>query len=184
MELPANESRKLALGSGTLAKAPPRTACHRSDVQQVDSRGLTHPVTPINSSKASLSMKKKFMPRTPTLGKKVCTRVMADMTTMAMPRSSHSVAVRPAATTMLDAKTMQPLAVPCKLKYATALQTIRTSEPQKNDLNRKNNRGQHARMLVCCFEIDLFSTASRNHASQLQPHEHASKGDDATSKPQ
>ena len=60
---------------------------------------LTHPVTTTKSNTNVLRIVKKFMPLTPTLGKKVCKRVMKEMTTIAIPRFSHSVAVFPEAAT-------------------------------------------------------------------------------------
>jgi len=60
---------------------------------------LTHPVTTTNSNTNVLRIVKKFMPLTPTFGKKVCRRVIKEMTTMAIPRFSHSVAVFPEAAT-------------------------------------------------------------------------------------
>lgn len=94
--LPAKEFLKLALGSETDLTPPPRT---------------TQPVMTMNSRMMTLIDPITFISHTPALGVNVCTQVTNTMTAMAIPRSSHSVGVLPLATTILDAKTMQPDAV-------------------------------------------------------------------------
>jgi hypothetical protein len=71
----------------------------------------TQPVTTMNTSVNILMRLTTFMPRTPHLGKRVCRTVTKLMTAMAIPRFSHSVAVRPATMRVYCAKMIHPLAV-------------------------------------------------------------------------
>ena len=68
----------------------------------------THPATTMKSRIITLNDPRMFIKWTPVLGTKVWIKVTKVMTPMAIPRCSHSVAVLPLATTILDAKTMHP----------------------------------------------------------------------------
>jgi hypothetical protein len=90
---PANELGKLAYGSFTLNTRPLST---------------TQPVTTVNKSRMTLITPISFMPRTPHLGRNVRGEVIDTLTAIAIPRSSHTEALFPAAMTMFDAKAIKP----------------------------------------------------------------------------
>lgn len=154
---PANELWKLAYGSFTLDTRPLRT---------------TQPVTTMNKSSMTLYTPMTFMPRTPQRGRNVCRAVIDTITAIAIPRSSQSVAVLPAATMMFEANTTHPEAIKVyKISTeGTILGQRRTCEPECDGLNGKNDRDQELGSAIGGFEVDFLSSAARYHTSELEPY--------------
>jgi hypothetical protein len=100
---------------------------------------------------------------------------MDTITAIAIPRSSHSVAAFPAATTMFDAKTMQPDASRTgDISMANKKRTGKhTCKPECDSLNRENNCNQELRLSIGGFEVYLFSSTAWHHATELKPYTQA-----------
>ena len=91
------------------------------------------------------------------------------ITAIAIPRSSHSDAVLPAATTMFDAKTIQ-----FDASETAEIGIISTKKPGKHTckaecdcLNCKDHCNQELRLAIDRFEINLFSSTAWHHTAEL-----------------
>jgi len=110
------------------------------------------------------------MPRTPQFGRNICKRVMDTITAIAIPRSSHSDADFPAATTIFDAKTTQPDAGH-KISIKDTKQTRKhTCKPECDGLDCKHHRNQELWLAISSFKINLFSSTARHHTAELEPY--------------
>lgn len=91
------------------------------------------------------------------------------ITAIAIPRSSHSEAVLPAATTMFDAKTIQPDAIQTDEIDIISMKVSgkHTCKPECDCLNCKDHCNQELGLAIDRFEINLFSSTARHHTAEL-----------------